>query len=221
MREVAPGVHMLGGFPPNAINVYLAGDVLIDAATKRSRRRILRELDGHRVTAHALTHAHPDHQGASRAVCERLAIPFWVGEGDVAAAESGDFGPTQPRHPLNRVIEAVWAGPGHPVDRVLREGDEVAGFQVLDVPGHSPGHVAFWRASDRVLIVGDVLNGMNLLTSRAGLREPPAAFTPDPARNRASVRRLAELEPAVVLFGHGPPWRDGAAFRRFCEALPA
>ncbi|HEU0316336.1 MAG TPA: MBL fold metallo-hydrolase, partial [Solirubrobacteraceae bacterium] len=85
----------------------------------------------------------------------------------------------------------------------------------------SAGHVAYWRESDRVLIAGDVLNGMNLLTSRRGLHEPPTAFTPDPARNRASARRLGELEPSVVLFGHGPPWRDPIAFRRFCEALPA
>jgi hydroxyacylglutathione hydrolase len=219
MREIAPGVHMLGGFPPNAINVYLVGDVLVDAATRLSARRILRQLDGRAVTAHALTHAHADHQGASHAVCSTLGIPFWVGQGDAAVAESGDIGPTQPRHPLNKVIAAAWAGPGHPVERVLQEGDEVAGFEVLEVPGHSPGHVAYWRESDRVLIAGDVLNGMNLLTSRAGLREPPAAFTPDPARNRVSARRLGELEPAVALFGHGPPWRDPAAFRRYTEAL--
>ncbi len=29
------------------------------------------------------------------------------------------------------------------VDRALAEGDEVAGFRVLDTPGHAPGHVAY------------------------------------------------------------------------------
>ena len=58
------------------INVYVVEDVLIDAATRHSGGRILRELEG-RVNAHALTHAHPDHQGASHEVCEALGIPFW------------------------------------------------------------------------------------------------------------------------------------------------
>jgi hypothetical protein len=43
------------------------------------------------------------------------------------------------------------------VSRTLREGDPVGGFEVLEVPGHSPGALAFWRERDRVLVCGDVL----------------------------------------------------------------
>ena len=222
MRELADGVWQLRGFPPNAINVYLAEDVVIDAATKSSGRRILRELKGHSVAAHALTHAHADHQGSSKRICEQLGVPFWVGETDAEAAENPELiKQSQPDTAINRVLFGLFAGPGRPVDRRLREGDEVAGFKVLDVPGHSPGHVAYWRESDRVLILGDVLNGMNLVTSVPGLREPPNAFTPDPARNRESARRLAPLEPSLVLFGHGPPWRDTKKFVDFVSALPS
>ena len=108
-------------------------------------------------------------------------------------------------------------GPPHPVARALSDGDEVAGFTVLETPGHSPGHLSYWRASDGVLIIGDVLFNLNMLT---GLREPPTAFTPDPARNRESARRLAELEPSLVCFGHGPPLRDTAKFTSFIAGLP-
>jgi hydroxyacylglutathione hydrolase len=79
VKQVADGVWQLRGFPPNAINVYLAEDVLIDAGTRRSARRILRQLDGRTVRAHALTHAHPDHQGSSDEVCGKLGIEYWVG----------------------------------------------------------------------------------------------------------------------------------------------
>jgi glyoxylase-like metal-dependent hydrolase (beta-lactamase superfamily II) len=219
MRELASGVYQLRGFPPNGINVYVIGDVLVDAATRLARRRIMREIEGRNITAHALTHSHPDHQGASQQICQRLGIPYWVGERDVASAESGNF--EQSKHPLNRVIARAWGGPGHPVARRLQEGDDVAGFEVLDVPGHSPGHVAYWRESDRVAIVGDVMNGMNLLTSIPGLHEPPQAFTPDPARNRESIRRIAALRPALVCFGHGPPFRDPDKLARFADQLPA
>jgi hypothetical protein len=62
---------------------------------------------------------------------------------------------------------------------------------------------------------------MNIITGIPGLHEPPKAFTPDPARNRQSARRLAQLEPSLVLFGHGPPLRDTAKFVSFIEQLPA
>ena len=97
------------------------------------------------------------------------------------------------------VITWAWAGPPYPVARRLREGDEVAGFTVLDVPGHSPGHVAYWRESDRTLIAGDVLNNMNIMTGITGLHEPRVEFTTDPALNRESARRLGALEPALVV----------------------
>ncbi len=221
MKRLADDLWLLDGFPPNGINVYLMGDVLVDAATRHATRRILRQVRGRPVAAHALTHAHPDHQGASHAVCSALGIPLWCGEGDADAMEQGTIASRQPASWLNTLVDRVWTGPPHPVARRLREGDEVAGFTVLDVPGHSAGHVAYWREADGVLVLGDVLNGMNLLTARPGLREPPRVFTADPARNRASARRLGALEPALVCFGHGPPWRDPAAFTRFCAGLPA
>ena len=221
MRQLAPDLQLLRGRPPNAINVYLVGDVLIDAATRRGERRIMRQLAGRTLSAHALTHAHPDHQGSSHAICERLRIPLWCGQGDVPAMErpGGVFNSQAPTW-VNRMQRHFWTGPPHPVARALVEGDEVAGFTVLDTPGHSRGHVAYWRESDRVLILGDVLTNMNLKTGIAGLHEPPSLFTPDPARNRASARRLAALEPALVCFGHGPPLRDARKLAAFIAAMP-
>ena len=223
MKELPPGLFQLRGFPPNGINVFLMGDVLVDAATRRAGRRILKQLRGRTVTAHALTHAHSDHQGASHEVCTALGIPFWVGEHDADAAEDPRLiGERQPEHRLNRLAGRYWTGPGHPVDRRLREGDTVAGFTVLDVPGHSAGHVAFWRESDRVLVLGDVLNNMDVMTGRPGLREPKWFFTPDPERNRESIRRVAALGPELVCFGHGAPLRDAAApLAEFAAGLPA
>jgi hydroxyacylglutathione hydrolase len=219
VKRLADDLYLLRGFPPDAINVYLMGEVIVDAATRHSGGRILRQVKGRTVGAHALTHAHPDHQGASKELCERLEIPLWCGTADAPAMESGTF--EQPRHAINRLIEWAWAGPAHPVSRRLEEGDEIAGFRVLHVPGHSPGHVAYWRESDRALVLGDVLNNMNVSTGRRGLREPKRIFTPDPARNRESARKLAALEPDLVCFGHGPPLRDRRRFVEFVTALPA
>ncbi len=220
MKKLAEDVYLLRGFPPNAINVYLVGDVLIDAATRQAERRILRQIKGHTVNAHALTHVHPDHQGASHAICERLDIPLWCGQDDVPAMEiPGSVGAPGAPWVIARFQGRFWIGPPHPVARALHEGDEVAGFRVIETPGHTRGHVAFWREQDRVLILGDVLNNMNLLTAVPGLHEPPDFFTPDVKRNRESIRRMAALEPALTLFGHGPPLRGSEKLTKFAAAI--
>jgi hydroxyacylglutathione hydrolase len=212
VRELAEGVWQLDGTPRDGINVHVVGDVLIDAGTVLDRRRILRQVEGLAISAHALTHAHPDHYGSSHAVCEALGIPLWCGDGDADAVRRGKtIGP--------RGIELP-AAKAHPVARTLREGDEVAGFTVLDTPGHSPGHVSYWRESDRVLLCGDVMWGWNPFTLRGEIRAPAGIVTPDAARNRESARRIAALEPALVCFGHGPPLRDPAKLAAAVAKLP-
>jgi len=220
MKKLADDLYLLGGFPPYAINVYLMGDVLVDAATRHAGKRILRQLRGRTIAAHALTHAHPDHQGATREVCEAFGIPLWCGELDAEAVEDGRIMDRQPKHPINSIIGRIMPGPAYPVARRLHEGDQVAGFKVLDVPGHSAGHVAYWRESDRALVCGDVFTNVDTITGIPGLHEPRSFFTPDPARNRDSMRRLAALEPALVCFGHGWPLRDPAKLRAFADKLP-
>jgi hydroxyacylglutathione hydrolase len=220
MKQLAPGIWRLKEFPAPTINCYLAGDVLIDAGTRQSRGRILRQLDGHAVRAHALTHAHPDHQGASDAVCEKLGIPFWCPAADVSAAEDPALiRERQPNHPMARFYYRIFHGPGRHVDKPLNGGDDVGGFQVIDAPGHSAGHVVLWRESDRVLIIGDVLTNMDQLILVPGLHEPKTYLTPDPAENRRSAKKLAALEPELVLFGHGAPLRDPGKFVEFVDGL--
>ena len=222
MKELADGVWNVRCLPglPWAVNAYLAGDVLIDAGCRQSTGRILRQLEGHEVTAHALTHAHPDHQGASRDVCERMGIPFWCPEGDIPAAEDADvIRQRQPDKFMARFYWRIFHGPGHRVDRAIKGGDEIAGFKVIDAPGHSAGHVVFWREADRVLIIGDVLVNMDQYLGIPGLNEPKAALTPDPEENRRTAKKLGALEPDVVLFGHGGPLRNRRKFVEFVEGV--
>jgi hydroxyacylglutathione hydrolase len=215
MQRVADGLFLLDGRPRHAINVYLMGDVLVDAGTRQARRRILRQLQGPPVRAHALTHVHPDHQGASHAVCTALDIPLWVGENDADAMDSAEVMAERSGGLETLVQRTLWTGPPHPVARRLREGDDVAGFTVLETPGHTRGHVAYWREADRTLVAGDVFFNLNPLTGRPGLRPPPDGFNADTDGNRESMRRLAALDPEVVVFGHGPPLRDRGALQRF------
>jgi hydroxyacylglutathione hydrolase len=217
MREVAEGVWQLAGFPRDMFNVYLLGDVLVDAATRWARRRIVRQLQDRPLRMVALTHCHPDHQGAASGLCRRFGVPLACHEADVPATEGR--APMQPDNRMLRLGCWFWAGRAHPVGRVLRDGDEVAGFRVVHAPGHTAGHVLFFRAADRVVIAGDVLANIHFLTGEPGLRQPPPFFCADPAQNRRSIHILAGLQPAVVCFGHGPPLRHGPTLQRFAERL--
>jgi len=222
VKQLAEGVWHLNTFPfPNSVNAYLVEDVLVDAGTKRSGKGILRDLEGHTVTAHALTHTHADHQGASHEVCTALGVPYWVPDRDVEPAENPELiAQRQPDTFIAQFFAKRFAGPGHKVDRVLRDGDEVAGFKLIHTPGHSAGHLVYWRESDRTLIIGDVLNNMHVVTGIPGLRLPMDALTPDPDENRRSAKKLIGLEPKLVVFGHGGPLRDTRKFVKFLESLP-
>jgi hydroxyacylglutathione hydrolase len=220
IRRVAEDVFHIPLSPRDGVNAYLLGDVVVDAGTKGAARRLIKALKGHAVGAHALTHGHPDHAGGSKRLVAAFEIPVWAGERDRADVESGrpTAAETWARPAVVRLTRYEPVG----VARSLHEGDDIGhGFVVLDTPGHSDGHVSFWRERDRTLVVGDVLFHLSLLTTAPGLREPPAILTRDPRLNRESARRLAVLEPELALFGHGPPLRDPAALTAFAAELEA
>jgi hydroxyacylglutathione hydrolase len=221
LKLLADNVWRLKQFPAPSVNVYLAGDVLIDAGTRWDRRRIFAEIEGRDLSLLALTHVHPDHQGVAKDVCEARGIPLACHADDVDAMEGRR--PVQeaaPDNPWNRLIKRIWQGPPYKVERVLNEGDEVAGFRVVHAPGHARGEVIFFRDSDRVAICGDVIRNMSYASGRPMLAEPPEIFTYDPAENRRSIRKLADLKPALILPGHGPAVTEMAKFERFVATLP-
>jgi len=219
LKYLAPEVWRLRELPKPLINVYLAGDVLIDAGRRWDKRRIFSELEGREISMVVLTHVHPDHQGCAKAICEARGVPLACHADDVDAME-GRRPVAATTNPGAKAFARMWEGPPHKVDRVLQEGDEVAGFRVVHAPGHAPGEVIFFRDSDRVAICGDVIRNITYVTLRTKLAEPPDELTPDPAENRRSIRKLAELNPSLILPGHGPAVTDIGAFERFVSSLP-
>jgi hydroxyacylglutathione hydrolase len=220
MKQLADGVWRLNEWPAPVINVYLVGDVVIDAGRRWDRRRVFRQIEGHDLSLVALTHVHPDHQGVAKDICEARDIPLACHADDVDAME-GRVPVSDTTHLASRLIVRFWQGPPHHVARVLQDGDEVAGFRVIHAPGHSPGEVIYFRDSDGVAICGDVIRNLNYATLRPEIKEPPEAFNVNTAENRRSIRKLAELGPSIILPGHGDAITDIAAFERFVEALPA
>lgn len=168
-QEVAKGLWLLRGRPRYKVNVYVMGDVLVDSGTRHATKRILRQVTCLPLRSHVLPHGDMDHTGAAHEICEALNLPLICGAADVAAVESGARVGLERRPVLVRIAHRLMAGPGHPVSETLNEGDRVAGFLVLEVPGHARGHLAFWREQDRVLVLGDVVYGLRVPSGREGL----------------------------------------------------
>jgi hydroxyacylglutathione hydrolase len=100
----------------------------------------------------------------------------------------------------------MWDGDPVPISGMVAEGDDVAGFEVVHLPGHAPGLIGLWRAGDRLALTTDCFYTLDPQTGRRGHpRVPLAAFNRDSDQARASVRKLAALQPAVAWPGHAEP----------------
>jgi glyoxylase-like metal-dependent hydrolase (beta-lactamase superfamily II)/predicted ester cyclase len=214
--DVADGVWLVqGGFPSKVMNVYLIRDgdgvVCFDAGIRAMRRQIgpvAASLGG--ITRIVLGHGHGDHRGAAPS----LAAPVYCHPDEVADAE-GDGGMhyfdfSQLERGFARfgmpLLLRSWDGGPVEVAGTVAEGDEVAGFRVIHLPGHAPGMIGLWRESDGLALVSDTIYTLDPQTGKKGEpRIPHRAFNKDTEQARASVRKLAALEPRAVWPGHADP----------------
>jgi glyoxylase-like metal-dependent hydrolase (beta-lactamase superfamily II) len=139
-------------------------------------------------------------------VCHPDAVAEAQGSGGRSYWDMGRLPPAV--RLMHRVLHRfVWDGGPVRISGTVAEGDRVAGFEVIELAGHAPGLIGLWRAEDRVALVSDTV----YLTSMTGRAEPAhvphPAYNLDEARARASVRRLAALDPLVVGVGHLGPMR--------------
>jgi glyoxylase-like metal-dependent hydrolase (beta-lactamase superfamily II) len=107
---------------------------------------------------------------------------------------------------LQRLLHRyAWDGGPVKISETVAEGDEVAGFKVIDLPGHAPGQIGLWRESDRLAIVSDCFYTLDIWGRDAAPHVPFDVYNYDTEQARASIRKLAEIEPAAAWPGHAKP----------------
>jgi glyoxylase-like metal-dependent hydrolase (beta-lactamase superfamily II)/ketosteroid isomerase-like protein len=214
---VAEGVWVVQG-QPGRCNVYLIEDesvggiTLFDAGGRTMVRAVASagaKLGG--IKRIVLGHGHTDHRGVAPA----LGVPVLCHPDEVQDAEgSGGFrywpkdlvGLPAPQRQIHRALHR-WAWDGGPVkiSGTLSEGDEVAGFKVIHLPGHAPGLIGLWRESDRLALVSDCFYTLDMWGRGCPPHVPEATYNYDTEQAKASIRKLAEMEPAAAWPGHAKP----------------
>jgi glyoxylase-like metal-dependent hydrolase (beta-lactamase superfamily II) len=244
VEAIAPGLQ---GLKITFVNVFGVAHedgswTLIDAAIPFSAGRIKSWAErtyGRPPNAIVLTHGHFDHVSAAPDLAEewnvpvyahRLEFPFLTGESEYPAPDWKAGGgvmpllsPMLPRGPFDlRARLRALPSEGETLALV-----EMPGWTLIHTPGHTPGHVSFFRESDRTLLVGDAFCTTPQesffaanVTRPPELHGPPAYFTSDWSAARASVRKLAGLQPRTVAPGHGKPL-SGAEVASSLQVLAA
>jgi glyoxylase-like metal-dependent hydrolase (beta-lactamase superfamily II) len=168
---------------------------LIDAATAA----------GGEIKRVALTHGHSDHVGSLDALGERLgAVEVFLSDLD-ARIHAGE-------KVVDGKLPGSWPKSIKTAPNVrLMGGERIGSLEVIDAPGHTPGHMAFRDTRDNTVIAGDVYTsyGGLAVTNHFNLRFPLAyPATWDGAKDAESARKLRDLQPAIVVVGHGPALTD-------------
>ncbi|HXP99527.1 MAG TPA: nuclear transport factor 2 family protein [Solirubrobacteraceae bacterium] len=214
---VAEGVWVVQG-QPGRCNVYLIEDAevggvtMYDAGARTMVRAVASagaKLGG--IKRVVLGHGHTDHRGTAPA----LGVPVLCHSEEVQDAEgSGGFrywpeglvGLPTPQRQIHRAMHR-WAWDAGPVKiaDTLKEGDEIAGFQVIELPGHAPGQIGLWRESDRLALVSDCFYTLEMWGRDCPPHVPERTYNYDTEQAKASIRKLAEMEPAAAWPGHAKP----------------
>lgn len=232
MDLIAPGVYRLRGLIVG--NVYLisdpAGVTLIDASIAPSGQRILDQVRavGRRVgdvRRVLVTHAHPDHVGALPLIQRETGAEVWISALERPILEGRVAIPTPPPEKLSPLVRRLTPAPTTlpfvPAARELHDGEVLPevmeGLHVVATPGHAMGHIAFWHPKRRIVFCGDVIFNMT------GLSLPLPFFTVDMAEDIRSIKRVLDLNPQIVCFGHGPALRHNtmAKLQQFARKVGA
>jgi len=225
MEPIAARVHRVNVF--NFVNAYCIengeGDwVLVDAGVPPARALLKGAAARMKrpPVAIVLTHGHLDHVGGAGELAREWGIKVWAHRLERAFLTDESFYP--PPDPTVGGALAFVSRALPPQKFDLRDVLEIhpddgklpflKGWQIIETPGHSPGHVSLWHEDDRVLLAGDALCtvDMDSLVGMLTLRPTQFArggtpFTPDWKAMKHSLGALADLEPVTVGAGHGLP----------------
>ncbi len=150
-----------------------------------------------------LTHYHIDHTGSLKDLKENTGAKVYIHENDAPYLSGKENFPLPSTIP-SEVVKIYSAYRYVEPDVILRDGDNVFGFKVIHVPGHTPGSIVLYDG--KVLFAGD-----NMSNSEGKIEGSPAMFDWDRELAKQSVKKLLELDFEMLMPGHGDPVLEKAS----------
>jgi glyoxylase-like metal-dependent hydrolase (beta-lactamase superfamily II) len=230
MQEIAPDIAVI---PTLIANAYLVGGraswVLVDACTPGNEKRIRRaaaQRFGRDSPPRAiiLTHGHFDHAGSAGPLAAEWGVRIYTHATEIPYLTGGshyppfDFSSPGFFTRIARFFPTSTVDLGTQVDPLdpTQAPPGLPDWRIIETPGHTPGHVAFFRPADRALLAGDAVTTMNLdsfwgtILKRKQVCRPPVPATSDWPSAYRSIQLLADLRPSLIAAGHGAPMQDAA-----------
>lgn len=199
------------------------GWTLVDTGLYLSAGKIKHWAENHfgkgtKPNAILLTHGHFDHVGAVRDLVNDWNVPVYAHQDELPYLTGHQkYPPPDPSvgGGLMATISSFYprtsadlAGKVQPLP-VDGSVPTLPEWRYLHTPGHTPGHVSFYRERDKLLLPGDAFcttkqeSFLAVAKQKPELHGPPAYYTPDWDAARESVHKLAALCPRTVAPGHG------------------
>ncbi|WHH60136.1 MBL fold metallo-hydrolase [Petroclostridium sp. X23] len=231
-QQVIPDVVLLE-FP--LVNAFIVGNpkinngewVLIGAGMAHTAKDVIQAAEGrfgegNQPKSIILTHGHFDHVGAIMELLSQWNVPVYAHELELPYLTGAmDYPPADPTVNEGLIAKISPTFPnksinlGNRVQPLPADGSVpwMPGWRWIHTPGHSPGHVALYRESDKVLIAGDAFTTLkqdsaeSVLTKKKEISGPPAYFTMDWEAAEKSVKALKDLNTQIAVSSHGLPMK--------------
>jgi glyoxylase-like metal-dependent hydrolase (beta-lactamase superfamily II) len=214
--EIIPGVHKVDGV--SGANCYLAASgtdlVLIDAGMRGSSKKIesyLKTLGKSLsdIKYIFITHADPDHISGAMEIKELSGAKLVIHNGEMPALAGDSSSRLRNKSRFVKILSKLLSGlipfPSAKPDIIIKEDTEIAGFKIINTPGHSDGSISIYLPV-KVIFVGDALTA----DKKGNPKRPMKPLAADIVQAKASVELIAGLDYDTLLVGHGAPVKGDA-----------
>jgi len=212
--ETVPGIHWIEGITGHCYIVVDKELTLIDIGMPHKTKKILRYITDElqrtpsELRTIVLTHCDIDHIGNALELRNLTGakIAAHPHDAEVIAGKKIRMMPKGGMRILFKLLRSFMRVKPFHVDIMIKEGDNLSGFSVLHMPGHTMGSIALYDSKRKVLFIGDTLG------CRDGVVQSPSKnVTMDMNQAYRSIEKLKDLDFIVMLSGHGEPLRSNAS----------
>lgn len=232
IKQAFPVAQGVWGLKTIFVNLYFIAEpdgtwVLVDAGLNGYKQKIIKAVEeifgqNAKPSAILLTHGHFDHVGSIQELATEWQVPVYAHPLEFPyLTNTSGYPPPDASVGGGAMAYMAFMYPKKPIDisshLALLPADGSApglpSWRWVHTPGHTAGHVSFFRDRDRLLIAGDAFitrdgeSGLAVFTQKRKVHGPPAYYTSDWGAAQHSVEKLANLNPGIAATGHGLPMK--------------